>query len=120
MPKKPPRDNRGPRELRTVHSAGAGAAALLQRITKQAGVRLPAPSPGHPPAPEDWLARLRTALPAELRPHLARVLEKDDGLVLFAASAAWAGRIRLELPALDAVAGGKALKLRIEPVLRAR
>lgn len=73
--------------------------------------------PGEPRAGgagETWLQRLRTALPEELRPHLLDVLEKTDGLVLFAGSAAWAGRLKLALPELAEAAGNRRLTVRLE------
>ncbi len=111
MPKKPPRDNRKRPELRTVHTAGAGVAALLQRITRRAQVVLPGAETlrGTP----SWLERLRAALPASQRPHLVEVLEKEQALVLFVDSAAWAGRIRLSLPELEELAPGRRLQVRL-------
>lgn len=114
MPKKPPRDNRGPAELRTVHTAGASAARLLQRITRRAQVVLPGVGDPGAAGPEAWLPRLRAGLPEELRPHLIAVLEKADGLVLFAGSAAWAGRLRLALPDLGPLAGNRRLTVRLD------
>lgn len=111
MPKKPPRDNRKRPELRTVHTAGAGAAALLQRISREARVVLPGGDPGA--GTPSWLERLRAALPDVQRPHLLEVLEKEQSLVLFVDSAVWAGRIRLSLPELGAVADGRALQVRL-------
>lgn len=111
MPKKPPRDNRKRPELRTVHTAGAGAAALLQRISRRARVVLPA---GETRAGTlSWLERLRAVLPATQRPHLLEVLEKEQALVLFVDSAVWAGRIRLSLPELGEVAAGRQLQVRL-------
>jgi hypothetical protein len=112
MPKKPPRDNPRSRELRTVHSAGTGAAALLQRITRRAQVVLP----GTPEAggePRSWLSRLREGLPEEQQPHVVGVLEKAGELVLFADSAAWAGRIRLSLPQLAGMSAGRRITVRL-------
>jgi hypothetical protein len=88
-------------------------AGLLQRITQRARVVLPT---GDAPAGEaPWEERLRAALPAELRPHLLGVLEKTDELVLFAGSATWASRLKLALPELAGVAGGRRLKVRLDP-----
>jgi hypothetical protein len=111
MPKKPLRDNRGRPELRTVHKAGSAAAALLQRIRSQAGL---GPAPGnHAAERTDWLGRLRQGLPEGLRLHLVSVLEKEAELVLFADSAAWAGRLKLALPELEPIAAGRRLVVRI-------
>jgi hypothetical protein len=111
MPKKPPRDNRKARELRTVHTAGAGAAALLQRITRRAQVVVSPASEGEGGV-TPWLVRLRGRLPEEQRAHLLDVLEKEAALVLFVDSAAWAARIRLSLPELS-VAAGRPVELRL-------
>lgn len=86
MPKKPPRDNPKGRELRTVHTAGAGAAALLHRIKKRAGVVGPGP------LPEEL-----QGLPDSLAPHVLDRLEKEGELVVFTDSAAWAARLKLWL-----------------------
>lgn len=118
MPKKPPRDNRNRPELRTVHTAGASAAALLQRITRRAQVLLPAVSGAV--AGGSWLERLREGLPEEQRRHLVDVLEKEQGLLLFVDSAAWAGRIRLSLPDLAGLSAGRRLDVRLAPRKAAR
>lgn len=117
MPKKPPRHNPPRKELRTVHSAGSGAAALLQRITRRAQVVLPG-SDLPQGDPGTWLRRLRERLPEEQRVHLKEVLEKAGELVLFADSAAWAGRIRLSLPALVDAAAGRRMTVRLMPQRR--
>jgi predicted nucleic acid-binding Zn ribbon protein len=39
----------------------------------------------------DWLSR---HLPPDLAPHVSGVVEREDTLVIFADSAAWAGRLR--------------------------
>ncbi len=118
MPKKTPPDNRRAKGLHTVHTAGDGAARVLQRISARARVVLPGQTVAAMPPPA-WLERLRAALPEELRPHLVGVLEKSDGLVLFAASAAWAGRLKLELPDLAGAAENRPLKVRLAPQQRA-
>lgn len=119
MPKKPQRDNRAPRELRTVHTAGERAASLLQRISRHAGVVLQPPQgPSPDGAPSGWLPRLQAALPEELRPQLTQVIEKSDGLVLFVRSAAWASRLKLLLPELDRVAEHRRLTVRLDPAAK--
>lgn len=90
MPKKPPRDNPKGRELRTVHTAGSGAAALLQRIKKRAGVMGPGP------LPEEL-----QGLPDTLAPHVLDSLEKEGELVVFTDSAVWAARLKLWLGERD-------------------
>jgi len=84
---------------------------LLQRITRRAQVVLPAAGDGGNTA--SWLERLRAALPEAQRSHLLEVLEKEQALLLFVDSAAWAGRIRLSLPELGELAGGRELQVRL-------
>jgi hypothetical protein len=86
---------------------------LLRRISSSAGVVLPLPANQSLGEANSWLGRLREHLPEGLRPHLVDVLEKAGGLVLFADSAAWAGRIRLALPDLSAVATGRPMVVRM-------
>jgi hypothetical protein len=43
------------------------------------------------------LERVRERFPEALREHVVSVLEKPEELVIFAASAAWAARLRLAL-----------------------
>jgi hypothetical protein len=116
MPKKRTRDNPKGRELRTVHTAGSAAQALLQRITRNAQVVLPGGSGAA--SAGDWGARLRPLLPERERPHLLSVLEKTGELVLMVDSAAWAGRIRLALPELVGATGDRKLTVRIDPQTR--
>jgi len=118
MPKKPPRNNPKARELRTVHTAGDSAAALLQRISRRAQVVLPGGG-GAGGAPS-WLSRLQAALPAEQRPHLVEVLEKEGALLLFVDTAAWAARVRLSLPDLAAAMEGRQLEVRLATQKRQR
>lgn len=115
MPKKPPRDNPHRRELRTVHNAGAGAALLLQRIRKRAGLEAASEAPG---GLLPWVSRLRACLPVEQREHLVDVIARDGALVLLVDSAAWAGRIRLSLPELAAQAAGRALSVKLAGAAR--
>ncbi|MDQ2640934.1 MAG: hypothetical protein M3Y79_10210 [Pseudomonadota bacterium] len=84
---------------------------MLQRITRRAQVVLPTVGGGA--ETPSWLERLRAALPAAQRPHLMEVLEKEQALVLFVDSAAWAGRIRLSLPELAQLAGKRELQVRL-------
>ncbi|HUG72680.1 MAG TPA: hypothetical protein VMK82_04580 [Steroidobacteraceae bacterium] len=105
--------------MRTVHTAGAGAAALLQRMTRRAQVVLPGSRQAQG-EPVSWLSRLRERLPEEQQAHVTEVLEKAGELVLFADSAAWAGRIRLSLPALAEVSAGRRITVRLMPQRRER
>jgi hypothetical protein len=71
---------------------------LLERILRRAapGISLQNQS----------LERVRERFPESLREHVVDVLEKPEELVIFAASAAWAARLKLALaeqPALSPV-----------------
>ena len=46
----------------------------------------------------DWLCR---HLPTDLAPRVSAVIERDDALVIFAASAAWCARLRYALQELE-------------------
>lgn len=117
MPKKPPRDNPHPRELRTVHNAAAGAELLLQRIRKRAGLEPASAGAGAEPP---WLQRVRAQLPIEQREHLVDVIAREQALVLLVDSAAWAGRIRLSLPELAGLAAGRELTVKLAGAARPR
>jgi hypothetical protein len=114
MPKKPTRDNRKGRELRTVHTAGAGAAALLQRISGRAGVHI-SPLDSHPAGAPAETDRLRQLIPRELDAHVVELLVKDEGSVLFMDSAAWAARLRLWLAEHPGSGGTKPVTVRLKP-----
>ncbi len=87
---------------------------MLQRIARRAQVVLPGSGKAGTDAP-DWLARVQAALPPELRPHLTKVLEKPEGLVLFVSSAAWASRVKLVLPELAEATERRQLVVRLDP-----
>ena len=119
MPKKMSRDKRGRPPLRTragvkstrIHSVKdllGRAAPALTRITEQAAQQR---------FWSDWLCR---HLPTELGASLAGVTERDGTLVLFAASAAWAARLRYALTELEpelrsAAPQLKAFAVRVRP-----
>lgn len=63
---------------------------------------------------DQWLEKLRKGLPEPLGGHLQGVLERPGELVLFAESAAWAGRLRLALPQLAAASEGRRLTIRLQ------
>lgn len=93
MPKKPPRDNPKYRASRTVQSA----ATVLRRISQKSDVLAPpppGPAAGRPAAPSHNDVIL-AGLPEELRPHLVTSLLRPGEIVLFAASATWATRLRV-------------------------
>ncbi len=108
MPKKPSRNNPPGGNRRTVQSA----ASLLRRINAKTGGSLPAPQI----AATRTMDQLRLLLPEELRPHLLEVLEKPGELVLFADSAAWAGRLRLAALELSGVLAGRRQVVRVMPL----
>jgi hypothetical protein len=111
MPKKPHRDNRQFRETRSVQSA----ADLLRRISRKGG--LPGLSPPvsgtTKSTPDATLVSLRQKLGDPLGSHLVEVLSKPDELVLFVDSAAWAGRLKLALPALTSITGERRVTVRL-------
>jgi hypothetical protein len=109
MPKKPTRDNPSRRRDRTVQSA----ASVLRRISQKSGVAMP--SPGTAAAAISLIERLRILLPEELRTHLIEVLEKPGELVLFTDSAVWAGRLKLAVNDLAAIAAGRRQVVRVMP-----
>lgn len=113
MPKKPPRDNPKRRELRTVHTAGAGAAALLQRIKTRAGVVGPGTLPGGPAASAAPRPTVLHGLPESLAPHVLDSLEKEGELVVFTDSAVWAARLKLWLGERDPGTGTRRVTVRI-------
>jgi hypothetical protein len=65
---------------------------------------------------EDAAARLehlRRQLPAEIGSHLVDAIHKEDELVCFVDSAAWAGRVKLAAADVPDFTGGRRLTLRI-------
>src|SRR5688572_7555954 len=111
MPKKVPRNNPLRRSNRTVQGSAQSAASLLQRISRKAAGKLPAPQSGAVAA----LDQVRQLLPEELRAHLVEVLEKPGELVLFTDSAAWAGRLKLAASAVAGFAAGRRQVVRMMP-----
>jgi len=67
-----------------------------------------------------WDAWLSNRLPAEIRPRVSGVVERDDTLVIFAESAAWSARLRfavqdLERQIFDAATGLTTVVVRVKP-----
>lgn len=62
------------------------------------------PGGGNPEAVPELREMLRSRLPAELAPHLLEARVRNGELVLFAESAAWAGRLKLAATELIASA----------------
>lgn len=50
---------------------------------------------------QDWLGRVATLLPQELRASLVGVVHKGGQLTVLTASAAWCSRVRYALAALE-------------------
>jgi hypothetical protein len=89
MPKKTRPHNPKNRAARTVQSAGS----VLRRISQQAGAACSVA--GVPADAASHIDVVRALLPVALQPHLQACLLKPGELVLFAASAAWAARLRV-------------------------
>lgn len=113
MPKKPPRNNPKGRELRTVHTAGSGAAALLQRIKKRAGVVAAGAPPGGDPAISPGRPAELRDMPEALALHVGDTLEKEGELVVFTGSAVWAARLKLWLGEQDPATLSRRVTVRI-------
>ncbi|MGC4029883.1 MAG: DciA family protein [Steroidobacteraceae bacterium] len=99
MPKKPPRDKAGFRSSTPPRSAAHLLATLVQRgklrdIDAQTTENT-----------ADLCTALRSLLPPELGPRLLGARIRDGELVLFTASAVWAGR--LKLAANELIAAGR-------------
>ncbi|HWZ61579.1 MAG TPA: hypothetical protein VNX02_01045 [Steroidobacteraceae bacterium] len=65
----------------------------------------------------DWLS---AHLPAQIRPRLSGVIERDGTLVIFAESAAWSARMRYSVLELEAeiraaAVGLTAIEVRVRP-----
>jgi len=100
MPKKPLRDKAGFHTHTSPRSSASLLGSLLQRsaITDVAAEKTSQSSQLH--------EALRAALPAGLAVHLQAARLHGNELVLFARSAAWAGR--LKLATVELVAAGRA------------
>jgi hypothetical protein len=101
MPKKNRRDKRGSSPMRTgavvssrrpdsVKDLLARRAPALTRVTDQAA------------RANFWNEWLSQRLPAEVRPRISGVVEREGVLVIFAESAAWSARLRYAVQELDA------------------
>jgi hypothetical protein len=61
------------------------------------------------------LERVRERFPESLREHVVSVLEKPEELVIFAASAAWAARLKLALADQPAVSPARRTTVKLAP-----
>jgi hypothetical protein len=100
MPKKMSRDKRGKAPMRSrtspvslkadsVKELLARRAPALTQITQQAARQ------------NFWNHWLSIHLPAELRPRISGVTERDGTLVIFAETAAWSARLRFAVLELE-------------------
>ena len=119
MPKKAKRNKRGSspmrsgavgisRQLDSVKDLLSRRAPALMRVTTQAA---------RASFWNDWLA---AHLPAEIRPRVTGVVEREGTLVIFAESAAWSARLRytvqeLEREILAAAGGLERVVVRVRP-----
>jgi hypothetical protein len=67
-----------------------------------------------------WNEWLSEHLPAEIRPRLSGVVEREGTLVIFAESAAWSARLRFQVQELEpqilaAATGLTAVRVRVRP-----
>ncbi|MGH8266543.1 MAG: hypothetical protein ACRETS_04435 [Steroidobacteraceae bacterium] len=83
-----------PPRAHSVKDLLARPAPVLTRVTDQAA------------RANFWHQWLSTRLPAEIRPRVSGVVERDGTLVIFAESAAWSARLRFAV-------------LELEPLIRA-
>ena len=104
MPQKPPRNTASGGITDSSHCRRGGR-ALAQRITRRANWCARAKGTLLGLGGDSCWATPRVPLPEALRPHL-RSGGEPDGLVLFARSAFWAGRLKLAPAELAVVAGG--------------
>lgn len=103
MPKKPVRDNPRHRAPRTVQSAANLLGKILARTAP--GISLK----------DQSLERVRKRFPESLREHVVSVLEKPEELVIFAASAAWAARLKLALAEQPATPAARRTTVKLAP-----
>ena len=96
------------RQLDSVKDLLSRRAPALTRVTTQAG------------RASFWDEWLSGHLPAEIRPRISGVVEREGTLVIFAESAAWSARLRyavqdLEPQILAAAAGLERVVVRVRP-----
>jgi predicted nucleic acid-binding Zn ribbon protein len=71
--------------------------ALLGRISRN----VVAPVAEQRQAQEGWREWLKNKLPAHIEAHVTGVVEREGTLTVFAESAAWSARLRLEIAELE-------------------
>jgi predicted nucleic acid-binding Zn ribbon protein len=70
---------------------------LLGRISRN----ITAPVAEQRQAQQDWREWLKNKLPQAIEAHVTGVVERDGTLTVFAESAAWCARLRLEISELE-------------------
>ena len=70
---------------------------LLSRISRN----VVAPVAEQRQAQQGWREWLKNKLPAHIETHVTGVVEREGTLTVFAESAAWAARLRLEIAELE-------------------
>jgi predicted nucleic acid-binding Zn ribbon protein len=70
---------------------------LLSRISRN----VVAPVAEQRQAQQGWREWLKNKIPAHIETHITGVVERDGTLTVFAESAAWSARLRLEIAELE-------------------
>ena len=119
MPKKILRNKRGSSSMR---SGAVGVSRQLDSVKRLLTRRTPALTRVATQAARArfWNEWLSAHLPAEIRPRVSGVVEREGVLVIFAESAAWSARLRytvqeLEREILAAAAGLERVVVRVRP-----
>ena len=71
--------------------------ALLSRISRNVAT----PVAEQRQAQQGWREWLKNRLPAHIETHVTGVVEREGTLTVFAESAAWSARVRLEMAELE-------------------
>jgi hypothetical protein len=100
MPKKMSRNKRGSSRISTARPARAPRVHSVKDLLTQKSALLTRVTQ-HATRQNHWEKWLASHLPAQLVTHLVSVSEQDHALVVFAASAAWAARLRYALAELE-------------------
>jgi predicted nucleic acid-binding Zn ribbon protein len=72
--------------------------ALLSRISRNVAT----PVAEQRQAQQGWREWLKNRLPAHIETHVTGVVEREGTLTVFAESAAWSARVRIEMAELEA------------------
>ena len=118
MPKTPPRDKPNRPALgRGTGNHSRKPLSVGELLSKQPATRAVRAALD---AEQQWLARLREQLPAELAARLAGAVERRGTLTVYATSAAWCTRLKYALagtlaPLQAAAPQLRALQVRVRP-----